>query len=66
MVIAHTQHPRGVVIGSGDRATACKARVPRFWRITSRPPRVIAPQNRMHLTRSPRRTTRQRRGHQQL
>jgi len=50
-----TQHRQGVVIGSGDRALGCEARVPWFWRAVESAPRVIAPQNRMHLTRSPRR-----------
>jgi len=55
-VLLPTQHRQGVVIGSGDRALGCKARVPGLWRTVSSPPRVIAPQNRMHLTRSPRRS----------
>jgi len=53
------QHRQGVVIGSGDRALGRKARVPWFWRTTSPAPRVIAPQNRMHLTQSLRRSVRQ-------
>ncbi len=50
--------PQGVVIGSGDRALGCKACVYGPWRADSQPPRVIAPQNRMHLTQSPRRVPR--------
>jgi len=53
------QHRQGVVIGSGDRALGRKARVPGFWRSVESAPRVIAPQNRMHLTQSPRRSKRQ-------
>jgi len=58
-VLLPTQHRQGVVIGSGDRALGCKARVPGFLRTVEPAPRVIAPQNRMHLTRSPRRSKRQ-------
>jgi len=43
-------------MGSGDRALGCKARVQRPGRADQPPPRVIAPQNRTHLTQSPRRT----------
>ena len=54
-----TQHRQGVVIGSGDRALGCKARVQWCWRTVAPAPRVIAPQNRTHLTQSPRRSKRQ-------
>jgi len=43
----------GVVIGLGDRALGHKARVNGPARTTTPTPRVITPQNRMRLTRSP-------------
>ncbi len=49
--------PQGVVIGSGDRALGGKACDYGPWRADSQPPRVIAPQNRTHLTQSPRRVS---------
>jgi len=43
------------VIGLGDRALERKVRVPRDWHTNDIAPRVIALQNRMRLTQSPRR-----------
>jgi len=43
------------VIGLGDRALDSKVRVPWIWRTKAFTPRVIALQNRMRLTQSPRR-----------
>jgi hypothetical protein len=52
--LASQQH-RGAVIGLGDRALESKVRVPWAWRTRTLTPRVIALQNRMRLTQSPRR-----------
>ncbi len=43
------------MIGLGDRALEGKACAPWGWRTTALTPRVIALQNRMRLTQSPRR-----------
>ncbi len=52
------QRHRGAVIGLGDRALEGKVRVPMGWHTCTFAPRVIALQNRMRLTQSPRRAAR--------
>jgi len=49
------QQLQGVVIGLGDRALECKACAPWSGHTCALTSRVIALQNRMRLTRSPRR-----------
>ena len=47
------EYASGRVIGSGDRALGCKACANGATRTNTLTPRVLAPQNRMRLTRSP-------------